>query len=315
MKQFRLLLALCFSIAFVTAVSFAGDDAQSKQERTKRGWIGVAIQDVTPKFARENDLKVKEGAYVNDVVDDSPADTAGIKEGDVITEFNGKKIELSEDLISAVRETKPRTIANVSVQRGDTKKSFSLTVGKNKASKNFMFGMPNMPMVKKIIMQGGDEFEGASLMELNKQLGEYFEVGGGKGVLVTEIEKSSSADKAGLKAGDVLIKINKENIGDFSDVQDVIEDAKAGDKIAVEFLRKGKKQSASIEISRKKKERTKIFRNFGGSNMMQFHFDQDAPNMEFEHEMQKQLRDEEIKIQRMPKINREVKVRLKADEV
>jgi serine protease Do len=311
MKHVRLLMALCISIFAISAAGLAGEDSTPKKERSKRGWIGVAIQDVTPKFAREKDLNVKEGVYVNDVVDESPADSAGIKEGDVITEFNGKKIEITDDLIDAVRETKPGTKATISIQRGDAKKSLSINVGKDKSARNFAF---TMPMMKKILMRTGEEFEGASLMELNKQLGEYFETAGGKGLLVKEIEKSSNADKAGLKAGDVLVKVNKENVSDFSDLQDAIEDAKEGDKIAVEFLRKGKKQTASVEISAQKKERKNMFWNFPGPGM-QFHFDQDFPTMEFEHDMQNRMRDAEIKIQRIPKIHREIKVRSKADEV
>ncbi len=80
--------------------SFAGDDVVvTKNKSKKQGYLGVSIQDVTPRLAREVELKVKEGAYVNEVVGESPAETSGLKKGDVIAEYNGKKIEMAEDLI------------------------------------------------------------------------------------------------------------------------------------------------------------------------------------------------------------------------
>ncbi len=82
----------------------------SKKDRAKvSGWIGVMVQDVNEKIARKEKLDSEEGAYIKDVVEDSPADSAGIRESDVIIEFNGKKIFDSDDLVKAVHRTPPYT--------------------------------------------------------------------------------------------------------------------------------------------------------------------------------------------------------------
>ena len=81
---------IVLGILFAGMLVFAAeqDGKETRMKMNKQGWLGVGIQDVTPAFAREHELKIKEGAYINEIVDDSPADSAGLTEGDVIVEFN-----------------------------------------------------------------------------------------------------------------------------------------------------------------------------------------------------------------------------------
>lgn len=245
MKHFRTIVLLVFTAAVITSVSFASESGHRK-ERSKKGWIGISIQNVTPKFARENNLSIKEGVYVNIIAEESPAESAGVKEGDVITEFNGKKIEIADDLISAVNETKPGTKTTISLIRNNDKKSLSITVGKYKTARDFAFSFPHAP---RALFLSQSTVEGMQLMELEKQLGEYFQVPNGKGLLVTEVEKESNSAKAGLQAGDVITKIGDEQIDDMDDVHEAFEEKEEGNKVSVEYLRKGKKSTATLEIS------------------------------------------------------------------
>lgn len=242
----RILLA-AGALLLLTAALHAEDEPRMKRTPARnQGWFGVSITDVTPKFAREKQLKVKEGAFVDEVVDESPADSAGIKEGDVITEFNGKRIELAEDLTEAVRGTRPWSKVTVKVNRAGESKSIAATVGRNRTRTPLAFSFPHG---EAMAFAFSGTTEGMELMNLNRQLAEYFDAPGGQGVLVKDVKKKSNAEKAGLKAGDVILTVAKEAVADAGEVREALRDAEEGDKVAVEVLRKGKKVALSLEVS------------------------------------------------------------------
>ncbi len=304
MKAHLSIIALLF---LTGALAFAGDDVKELRSRSKKqGWLGVGIQDVTPKFARENDLKIKEGAYINEIVDDSPADSSGLKEGDIVVEFNGKKIEASEDLSEAVRETKPGTKVNVKVDRKGENKTFSVNIGKNKMRMPMAIVAPRAPRGG-IHLFGGD-IEGMELMELNRQLADYFEAPNGKGVLVKEVEKDENAAKAGIKAGDVITKIGEEMIKDIDDVRDAVSGLDEGDKVNVELLRKGKKVTVSLEISEEE---------YGDNIFWKEHMPGDF-NFHIEPHMDRIQKEIEMKMKALPHIEKDIqriKIRTRTTEV
>jgi predicted metalloprotease with PDZ domain len=86
------------------------------------------------------------------------------------------------------------------------------------------------------------------LQDLNKQLGEYFNAPDGKGVLVTEVETGSSAEKAGFKAGDVITKVGSQSVREMDDIWDEVEEYEEGQSVDVEILRKGSRQSLQLTI-------------------------------------------------------------------
>jgi C-terminal processing protease CtpA/Prc len=130
------------------------------------------VKDVNERIAKKEKLDSEEGAFVDEVVEDSPADSAGIKEGDVIVEFNGKKLFDADDLVKAVQKTVPGTKLNLVVIRDGEKKILQITVGKRREMKHRMFGnVPSLPDVRVFI---GNHILGLQLITLNEQLGEYF---------------------------------------------------------------------------------------------------------------------------------------------
>ena len=211
---------------FVTRVDFR-----------ERGKLGVAIEEVTPKLARRKNLKVEEGVYIVNVETDSPADEAGIKEGDVIVEFDGKKVSDNSDLVDEVQKTKPGTEVTIGVLREGEKRMLKATIAKARE-----------PRVARFSVVRGGALYGLSLEELDKQLGEYFNAPNGKGVLVKNVKRSSEAEKAGFKAGDVIVKVGKETIADMDDIHDALEEYKEGDKAEFEVLRKGATQKFTLTV-------------------------------------------------------------------
>lgn len=287
----------------LSSIAVAADDVvvQSRSKVKKQGWLGVSIQDVTPRLARDKNLTVKEGAYINEVVEESPADSVGLEEGDVIVEYNGKKIELADDLTKEVRETKPGMKATLTVYRGGEKKTFTVNIGRNKIHRAFGIGVPHpmdIPPAKKFLFHKFGNIEGMELMELNKQLGEYFEAPGGKGLLVKAVKKESNAAKAGIKAGDVIIKAGGETIKDIEDIQDALADAEEGSKVTIEVLRKGKKNTVSLEVSEK---------SFG--DMWEWKDDKSINDFEFDFvpRIERYGRNIEMKLRQLPgEIEREI---------
>lgn len=251
MKTILRFLGAVITLVFFIYFSLSGNPtsnkaAESKGRSIKPGWIGVMVQDLNEKLARKAKLESPDGAYVKEVLDGSPADSAGILEGDVIVEFNSKKIYDTDDLIKVVRRTLPNTKINLIVIREGKKNSISLTIGRAKTPKYPRFGL--MYDVPEISIQFGRSILGLKLITLNEQLGEYFSAPNNEGVLVEEVEKDSEAGKAGFKAGDVIVRIGKKTITDVNKVKREIQKYEDGEKVEFEILRKGVKKTLNVEL-------------------------------------------------------------------
>jgi membrane-associated protease RseP (regulator of RpoE activity) len=218
-----------------------------KKEKVKiSGWIGVMVQDVNAKIVRKVKLDSEEGAYVKEVLEDSPADSAGIQESDVIIEFNGKKLFDSDDLVKAVRRTLPNTKVNLVLVRDGEKKTLYLIVGKKKEPQHCMFG--GMPKIPNVHVFAGNHILGLRLLVLNEQLGEYFGAPNNEGVLVEEVEHKSMAEKAGFKAGDIIIRVGKKTVDAVEKIQRELQKNNEGDIVEFEVIRKSAKKILNVEL-------------------------------------------------------------------
>jgi len=232
---------------------------QSKQ----KGWLGVSLGDVDAEAAKHSKMKATSGALVREVVEDSPAATAGIEDDDVIIEFNGKAIADADDLVSAVRKAKPGDTVPVVVARHDQKKTLQVTIGKlPEAQRRLAVTIPRVPRIPPIHMKmlHGSEMCGLQLMDLNSQLGEYFGAPYGKGVLVERVKGKSAGANAGFKAGDVIVKLGKEEIGQTEDLWSAMEDFSEGDTATFQILRKGTNLMLALKVPEEEGDRFNIFR-------------------------------------------------------
>jgi serine protease Do len=290
---------------------------ESISDAHKGGWLGVSIQDITPKIAKKKDLKSDEGAYVNDVVENSPADSAGVKEGDVIVEFNGRKIDDADDLLKAVQKANAGSKTKIVVMRNNEKKSLDIAVGKlrrNHMNEGFTVTAPRAP---RMAIFAKSVMWGLSLSELNEQLGEYFGAPNGKGILVEKVEKKSTGEKAGFKAGDVITKVNKSSVEDIRDLNEAAEDANEGDKMEVEVIRKGANKVLTVEIEERDIEPSSFnfhFENLPDGEMMR-EFEMNAiPRGDFENlkmHLRRSLpdvRDLQLRIEQIKKETRRITI-------
>lgn len=270
----RYTLILLLPLLFTGSACGQGGDSQVRTKEREKvitssdvGYLGVSTRDLRPSLAREKNIEAKTGALVTDVVEDSPADKAGITDDDVIVEFNGKAIDDANDLIKAVRRSDPGSKATLVVVRGSQKKTLEATLGSRPEMHTFV--MPRIPHIPRAPHVGVRVFGGASphglqLMDLNSQLREYFGAPEGKGVLVEKVSKRSAAKDAGFKAGDVILKVGKAEIEDRGDIWDALEDYEGGDSATVEILRKGSRLSLHLEIDESDDVNSYYFRSHTG---------------------------------------------------
>ncbi len=249
MKLKKIIPLFIFAVALI-ALQSVNVSAKSNSEH---GWLGVYIQDIDPSMAEAMNLKSTEGVLVNDVVDGSPADEAGIKSKDVIVKFNGEKCIDESELRNLIRDTKPNDKVKITVIRDGKKKNLSVKIGEaseSSFSSNFNWN-GNNPYFNKMMIHGFLKKPGIGIKieDLNDQLGKYFGVKDGEGVLITEVLEDSPAEKAGLKAGDVIIKADGEDIEDSEDLRDIISEKEDGDKVKLTVLRNKDKKKFIAEVS------------------------------------------------------------------
>jgi serine protease Do len=194
-------------IGFAIPVNLARDVMGSliKDGHVTRGFLGVMIQDVTPALAKEFKLKDAAGALVGDVTPKGPADKAGLKSGDLLVEFNGKKVTDSRHLKLEVARTHPGQTVPVKILRDGTAKTLEVTVKT----------LPGTEEVAKADKDGNDTgtLNGVGVADLDRNVRQQFDVPETiKGAVVTEVKPDSAAAEAGLKPGDVIQEINRKPV-------------------------------------------------------------------------------------------------------
>jgi C-terminal processing protease CtpA/Prc len=235
--KFLVILGIALLLTGLTSAVFA--------EKTSRsGYLGVGIERVSN--AEKKELGISHGVLVTEVIEDSPAEKAGLLEEDIILYFNGKKIRRTDNLIEAVREVKPDTEVRVTVLRGKERKDITVKVGKKRTASGVLSWRSDDGLIT--MLTGNRGYLGVEMRDLNEDLAGYFGVKADEGVLVVNVVEDSPADKAGMKAGDVMLSIDGEDVGEAGDVYDILHDFEPGDKVDVTVMRHQKKQSFKIEL-------------------------------------------------------------------
>lgn len=218
------------------------------------GYLGIGGMEVTADKVKALGLKEEGGVLVSSVAEDGPAARAGVKDGDVVLEFNGTPVQGTVQFQRMVGETPPGRQVKLTVWRNGATQTVTATIGERKNmvttimpedGRNWSFDMPGMPS-----MPAMPRFEaispnpalgiyGEPLGE-NEQLAEFFGVT--DGVLVRSVRKGSAADKAGIKAGDVITKVEDSRVSASPDITRALRNAR------------GKKTSVVVTVVRNKKE-------------------------------------------------------------
>jgi serine protease Do len=172
--------------------------------RVTRGWLGVMIQKVTPDIAESLGLEESKGALVADVVKDGPAEAAGLKQGDVIVEFDGKPVTDSAELPLLVARTPVGKSVSLVIIRDKKRENVSVTISELKEEEELAQG-PG----------GTSEDLGLAVQTLTPELAENLGLERAlKGVVVTQVDPSGPGGEAGLRRGDVILEVNRTPVKD-----------------------------------------------------------------------------------------------------
>ncbi len=192
----------------------------------ERGFLGVSIQDLDAKMAESLGMKNAGGTIIVEVVEDSPAYEAGLKEGDVILEVDGKRVDNSSKLKLLISSNRP----------GDETKLLILS---NKKKKTVYVTLDKYPE-DNISQKPEKDFD---------LLGVIVSDGNGKGVEIKKIDKKSNAYRSGLRTGDLILSIDNQKINTKSDYKKLVNDLKQGDIVMMQTSRNGRKTFIAFNIN------------------------------------------------------------------
>lgn len=252
------------------------------------GYLGVQAQEINKENFSKYGLSAVRGVGVEKVLENSPAAQAGLQNGDVILRFNGEEIASVKKLSRLIDEVAPDHQATLTISRSGSEREVTVTLGKRPFGffENGKFDIkimpPNVQMPKDLpqmkdfpqlkefpqiqelpMMKDGEkpgEFVwqfgagrqiGVGVTPLTKQLGEYFGVAEGKGLLVNSVRENSPAERAGLKAGDVIVEADGKEVKGNGDLICAIVEKKEGD-VSLTIIRDKNRQIVRVtpEVSK-----------------------------------------------------------------
>ena len=237
-------------------------------------FLGVGVAEITPERARDLKLHEEYGVEITRLEDDSPAAKAGLKSGDVILEYQGQRVEGMEQFGRLVRETPAGRNVKLVISRNGSTQTVQATVAGRKMQgflnrdTNFHFAMPDIPMpeMPQVFTTWSGSMLGVEVESVGKQLAEYFGVK--DGVLVRSVVKGSPAEAAGIKAGDVITKVDQTQITAVSELSNAVRSSRAKRTFPVQIMREHHETTVTVTIDedRSGKEsipRTRIVRGAG----------------------------------------------------
>ena len=269
----RKYIGLALIVPFLLSVSYAGECAfpgfsensgYFGDDSGTGSYLGVDISDVDSDRVSALKLKDEHGVEVTMVDQDAPAGKAGVKEHDVILTMNATTIDSGAQRRRMIRETPPGRVVTlgisrdgqpvtVKVQLADRKKEYWSKSG----SKEFKFEvpaippMPPMPEMPTFVVVHTSPRSGLMVENITQQLGEYFGVKDGKGILVRAVDKGSLAEKAGFRAGDVIVRVNDQTVHDTSDFTHAIR-SREKTSVNVVVMRDKHEQNLTLALPEKK---------------------------------------------------------------
>jgi serine protease Do len=230
-------IGLSFAIP-VSVVRNVVDQLKS-EGRVTRGWLGVTIQDVDRNLAESFGLKRPRGALVVQVAEDSPADKAGLKDGDVIITFDGKDIPTSSDLPHIVGLIEPDTTVPVEIVRNQKRKTIKVKVGGLDADDSYA------------LSTGGDDSDRGGRLGLvvetaSPEVLERWGISGG--VVVRDVVSSSPAAEAGVLPGDVITLIGSTPIKSVAAMEKAVEKLQDGASVPLRLIRRGSPMFIGLKL-------------------------------------------------------------------
>ena len=226
-------------LSFAIPIDIAMEVVEQLKARGKvvRGWLGVLIQPVTRELAESFGMDKPEGALVARVLPDSPAEKAGVKEGDIITKFNGQNILDNSDLPPLVGRIKVGSAVDITVMRNRKRQDLKVKIGE----------LPREEQTKLVERSGspGDsrwakiKELGIAVSNLSEEVRERLELDKDKQGVIVEKVNSGIAQEAGVRAGDVILMLNSQAVKDVKELEAVLKKLPKGKAVPLLVHRRG----------------------------------------------------------------------------
>lgn len=299
---------LCFSLILTAPMALADEE--------KSGYLGVVLQDITPSMAKALQLGEKSGVMVTEVVADSPAAKAGLDDGDIIMMFQDQATLDYQALTAAVGQAKPGEKVKLVILHNGKEQTLWVELGEREEKNTWTVAGDkdvyyfkgdgdediHVEMLKDFHGDGDGEhqviikkmidgehgevaffgnvdrgFMGVQLDDIEGQMAQYFGVE--NGALITEVNGDSPAAKAGLKAGDVIVKIGDQDIDSPGAVHKAMADTKPEQEVKVKVVRKG--DSKTLNVTLGEMPESSVMKNIQIYTSGDDHFSVHAPKMLF----------------------------------
>ena len=255
-KHWKIGIIATLALAVCVSLAFAG---------SRTAWLGVYTQEVDDEMAEDYDLTVDHGAIIDEIVDDSPAEEAGLEEDDIIIEFDGKVVRDDDDLSDLILDSRPGDTVSLTIIRDGKEQQIKVELERRPRSASWYgdrgwFDVPRAPKVPRVpsipappsvpdyyYFNSDEEYPyiGVSLLEVSRKTA--ISLGAEKGgVLIDDVEKGSPAAEAGLQAGDLIVAVDDEKIFEADDIREIIEDKDEGEIARITYFRN--RQQATVDV-------------------------------------------------------------------
>jgi len=214
-------------------------DSLVKKGKVVRGWLGVSIQRITPELAKQFNLSGENGALVSDIVENSPAEKAGLKRGDVIVEYDGKSTDDPNQLRNMVANTLPGEERTIKVLRDNKMITLKVTMGELPAELQQAETGEYQNVLRGVSVQD-------ITPEIAKQLNVPVRI---KGVIITDIDENSPATGI-LMQGDVIQQINRKNVTGLKDYQEIASKVGKDESVLLLIYRQGSSIYVTLSSNR-----------------------------------------------------------------
>jgi serine protease Do len=221
-------------------------------------YIGVGVAEITSERAKALSLREEHGVEITRVAEDSPAAKGGLKAGDVVLEYNGQRVEGIEQFMRLVRETPAGRDVKLAISRNGAMEHVSVRTGSRKSwlSGKLTEGALEIPRIEVPAIRIPDvpratfswrsSFLGIEGESLDTQLAEYFGVR--EGVLVRSVVKGSTADKAGVRAGDVIVRVDDTKIATPREITAAVRASRSKKTVALGVVREKREMSVTMPV-------------------------------------------------------------------
>lgn len=278
----RMMASTTWGAALAALALMGGMPGGAAAQSSERAWLGVTTQEITTDLREGLDYRGT-GVLVNSVVPDSPADRAGLEQGDILVSFNSRTIDTPSELVDVVRGARVgQSVSLVIIRDGQRRTLTARLTSRNDSDMGYFDtptptaprapsapraprspDAPSAPRARTFTWDG-DSFEmpgmrgltnlnvlgrgrlGVQIQDLNEDLADALGVTGGKGVLVTGVTDDSPASKVGIKGGDVIVEVGGTRVDDVNDLRREL--AEHEGRVAITLMRRGARRTVEPEL-------------------------------------------------------------------